>query len=282
MANETTFALVSSWLNDIKEGALLYAQANFIMPNVVTVYSDQTGMQARKVAEYGGGTVQTGLGETDDLNTQAFTLSEIATLSPAEIGTQFIVTDRRLESDVVDVMADLTQHIGYTVGKQVESNLCSNFSAFTGGTVGTAGNALAWADVYKARARLAAASVPGPYTLVLHEYQYYDLATAANVAALSVAGPLRIRDEIQSRYYVGSTGDIDIFTSNAGLSAGTAVFGGLFNRGALALDIRRPMRIELERDASKRATEVNATMIYAHGLRRAAWGIALLSDASAP
>src|SRR5690606_22113124 len=101
-------------------------------------------------------------------------------------------------SDVVDVMGDLTQHIGYTVGKQVEKDLCSNFNAFTGGTVGTGGSALTWADVYRARARLAAASVPGPYTLVLHEYQYYDLATAANIASLSLGGPLRVRNEIQS------------------------------------------------------------------------------------
>ena len=281
MANETTYALISSLLPDVYEAALMYAQESFIMPQLVTAYTDQTGMQDRKVSEYAAGTVATGLGETTDLATQAFTRSLLATLTPAEIGTQFIVTDRRVDSDDVDILADLAQHIGYTIFRQIEEDLVSHFDSFTGGTVGTGGAALTWADVYAARARLAAANVPPPYNLVLAEYQYYDLATAANIAAITSAAPLRVRDDIQSRYYVASVGDVDIYTTSV-ISAGGTVYGGMFNRGALALDIRRAMRIELQRDASLRATEVNATAIYAHGLRRPAFGISVVSDGTAP
>lgn len=283
MANETTYALISSLLPDVYEAALMYAQESFIMPQLVTVYTDQTGMQARVFSEYATGTVATGLGETDDLNaeTQAFERSTLATLTPGEIGTQFVVTDRRVNSDDVDVLADLAQHIGYTIFQQIESDLLSHFANLTGGSVGTASQPLSWGHVYAARARLAAANVPPPYNLVLSEYQYYDLATAANIASITAGAPLRVRDEIQSRYYVASVGDIDIYTTSA-LAAGTTVNGGMFSRGALALDIRRAMRIELQRDASLRATEVNATMVYAHGLRRAGWGITVTSDGSAP
>lgn len=281
MANETTYALISSLLPDVYEAALMYAQESFVMPQLVTVYTDQTGMQARKFSEYAPGTVATGLGETDDLTTQALARSLLATLTPAEIGTQFIVTDRRLDSDDVDILADLSQHIGYTIFRQIEEDLVGHFENFTGGSVGTGGAPLTWARIYAGRARLAAANVPPPYNLVLSEYQYYDLATAANLAGLSAAAPLRVRDEIQSRYYVASVGDIDIYTTSA-IAAGTTVYGGMFNRAALALDIRRAMRIELQRDASLRSTEVNATAIYAHGLRRDAWGITIESDGSAP
>lgn len=281
MANETTYALISSLLPDVYEAALMYAQESFIMPQLVTVYTDQTGMQARIFSEYAAGTVATGLTETTDLTTQAFTRSTLATLTPGEIGTQFVVTDRRVSSDDVDVLADLSQHIGYTIFQQIEQDLLSHFADFTGGSIGTASNPLTWGHIYAARARLAAANVPPPYNLVLSEYQYYDLATAANIASLTAAAPLRVRDEIQSRYYVASAGDIDIFTTSA-LAAGTDVKGGMFSRGALALDIRRAMRIELQRDASLRATEVNATAVYAHGLRRADWGVTITSDGSAP
>lgn len=283
MANETTYALISSLLPDIWEAALMYAQENFFMPTIVKTYTDQDGMQDRKVSEYSGGTVATSLGETDDLSTQAFSRSLLATLSPAEIGTQFLVTDRRLASDDVDVMADLSRHIGYTIFKQIETDLAGNFSSFTGGTIDNTGGTLTWQNIYNGRALLAAAAVPPPYNVVLHEYQWLDLATAANIAGIANAGPLRIRDEIQSRYYVGSVGDMDFFaTGTEVISAGTAVSAGIFNMDALALDIRRPMRIELERDASKRATEVNATAIYAQGLYRDAWGVTIISDASAP
>jgi len=281
MANETSHALISALLPDVYEAALMYAQASFVMPQLVTVYTDQTGMQARIFSEYSPGTVGVGLAETSDLSRQAFERSTLATLTPAEIGTQFLVTDRRVDSDDVDVLADLAQHIGYTIFRQVESDLLSHFASFTGGTIGAASEPLTWAKVYAARALLAGANVPPPYHLVLSEYQYYALATAANIAALTAAAPLRVRDDIQSRYYVASIGDIDIYTTSM-IAEGTDVYGGMFSRGALALDIRRAMRIELQRDASLRATEVNATMVYAHGLRRPAWGVAIRSDGSAP
>jgi hypothetical protein len=281
MANETTYALISSLLPDVYEAALMYAQESFIMPQLVTTYTDQTGMQDRKISEYATGTVTTGLGETVDLTPQVFDRNLLATLIPGEIGTQFVVTDRRLDSDDVDILSDLSQHIGYTLFRQIEIDLTSHFSSLTGGTVGALATRLTWQDIYKARAELANAAVPPPYNLVLSEYQYYDLATAANIAAITAAAPLRVRDDIQSRYYVASVGDIDIYTTSV-LGAADPTYGAMFNRGALALDIRRAMRIELQRDASLRATEVNATAVYGHGLRRPSWGVVIMSDGTAP
>lgn len=281
MANETTYGLISSLLPDVYEAALMYAQESFIMPNLVTLYTDQTGMQDRNFSEYSTGTVSTGLGETTDLTTQAFDRALLSTLTPGEIGTQFVVTDRRLDSDDVDLLADLAQHLGYTIFRQIEADLLGHFASMAGGAVGSIGTRLTWETVYKARAELANAAVPPPYQLVISEYQYYDLATSANLAGLSAPAPLRIRDDIVSRYYVASVGDIDIYTTSL-LGATDPTIGGMFNRGAMALDIRRAMRIELQRDASLRATEVNATAIYAHGLRRPAWGVQIYADGTAP
>jgi hypothetical protein len=49
---------------------------------------------------------------------------------------------------------------------------------------------LTWALIYEARARLRANNIPGPYSVVLHEYQWLDLAEAANLAAITNANPL--------------------------------------------------------------------------------------------
>ncbi|RMG80836.1 MAG: hypothetical protein D6712_17365 [Chloroflexi bacterium] len=282
MANETTYALIQSLLPNIYEAAMMYAQQNFVMPQNVTVYSSATGKQPRVFSEYAGGSVIDNVGETTDLTYQAFSRSAIATITPKEIGASFLVTDLRMESDDVDVIADLTQHVSYTVFKQVEDDLVSTFASFTGGTVGAAGSALTWSRVFEARAILAANRVPPPYNLVLSEYQWLDLASAANIAALSAPAPLRIRDDIQDMYHVATIGgDISVFTTPS-LTAGTAVSGGLFSPRAIALDVRRPFRLETERDASLRATEVNATMVYGYGLMRPSWGVTILSDGSAP
>lgn len=281
MANESTYALISSLVNPIWEAALMYARMNLVMPELVTVFTDQAGMQDRKVTEYAAGTVVTGLAETTDLTAQAVGRALLSTLSPAEVGTMYFLTDRRIASDPEDVAADIAEKVGYEVFKQVETDLVGLFDNLTGGTVGTAGSALTWQNIYQGRARLAAAGVPGPYSVVLHEYQWFDLATAVNVVALSSGAPLRIRDEIQSRYYVGSVGDMNFYT-NGVTSAGGTVYGGIFNRQAIALDIRRGFRIEPQRDASLRGTELNVTMIYASGVWRPSYGVAIVSDATAP
>jgi hypothetical protein len=283
-ASDTTYADIQSLLPDVYDAAMMYAQQNFFMPSLVTVYTDMTGMQARKGSKYAAGTVVTGLGETDDLDThtQEFARSAAFTLTPGEIGTQFFITDQRIESDDSEVLADLSQHIGYTVFKQVEDDLLGNFSTFTGGTIGTAGGTLSWGDVYDAVAILRATGVPAPYFAVLHEYHYRRLAQAANIAGLANPAPLDLRDGIQSNYLVQNIGGNAFLYTSGVPAAGTAVVGAVFSRAALAYDVRRGLRIEPQRDASRRGVEVNATHIYAHGLRRSAWGVTLIGDASSP
>jgi hypothetical protein len=50
----------------------------------------------------------------------------------------------------------------------------------------------------------------------------------------------------------------------------------MFARQAIALDIRRPFRIEPERDASRRGIELNASMIFGAGLWRPTFGVQVL------
>lgn len=280
----TTYALISSLVNPIREAALMYAMENFFMPQTVTVFGNQTGMQNRIFTQYSGGTVGTSLSETAELAKQTFARSALSTLTPQETGAGWLLSDRRMDSDdVQSITADLAEHIGYTIFKQVESDLAGLFPSFTGGTVGSGGTAMTWSFIYQGRAKLAAAAIPPPYNVVLHEYQWLDLATAANIAGISAAGPLQIRDEIQSRYYLGSTSDMDFYvTGDEVISNGATVYGGIYNRQAIGLDVRRALRIETERDASLRATEFNATIVYAKGLVRPSYGVAIASDATAP
>lgn len=283
MANETTFALIKQYLPEVWENALFYAKANFVMPGLVQTFTNLRSMVARNVTEYEQGSVNEDLGELEDLTPQQLTRRLLAQLVPAEHGMQYLVSDRRVEGDDESVLADAAMEIGYQMGKHIESKLLADMANFTGGSVGTAGQALSWSDVYSGRARLAAAHVPGPYNVVLHEYQWLDLATAANIAASTVAHSMQFRDTIQSQYYVGSQGDMNFYVSaEVPIDSSDDATGGIFNRQALALDLRRGLRLEPERDASLRATEINATMIYAHGVWRPSYGVKLVSDATAP
>lgn len=385
MANESTYALISALLPDIWEGALWYARHQFVMPALVTTWTDMTGMTSRKVSEYedDSETVQTALGETEDLTPVEFDRDLLTTLTPEEIGKQYLITDRRVESDTEQVFADAGIALGYSLGRQVEAYLMGDFASFTGGIYGSENSGFSMDHLYTARARLEAAAIPGPYYAVIHPYQYKDIHSA--FVNLSSPAPLEVRNDFQRSYYVTRVADFNIIVSslvpvvavqneqqtiavtgtptggtfklgfgeqytaaiayNADASAveaaleavaniGTgnvAVTGtttktiefqgtlagqdvplltlydnsltggtdpdvtialvqagknyaraGFFTRDALAFDLRRALRIEPDRDASLRSTELNATMIFAHGVWRPSRGVVLKSDASTP
>ncbi len=78
------------------------------------------------------------------------------------------------------------------------------------------------------------------------------------------------------------TGGTPVYTNvNTTPGAGYAT-GAIFNRQAMALDLRRSLRLESDRDASFRRTEINATMVYAYGQWRSDWGVQIQSLATAP
>lgn len=286
MANETSLPLISQYIDPIWEAALHYAQVNFIMPSLVRTYADR-GWARREVTEYSAGTVTENLAETQDLTPQQLIRNLLSVLTPAEHGMQYIVTDRRLETDTENVLADAAMEIGSAIGKHMELKLMGDFANLTGGSVGSAGSSLTWTNIYEGRARLSTAGVPGPYNVVLSEWQYLDLATVANIAALhsstqGAAAPLTVRNDIQNRYYIGSQGDMNFYVSgNVPVDGSDDATGAIFHRDALALDMRRGLRIEPQRDASLRSTELNASIVYAHGIWRPSWGVKIVSDSLA-
>lgn len=387
MANESTYALISGLIPAVWENALWYAQHNFVMPSLVTTFTDMRGFVARNVSEYvdDSASIQTGLGETDDLTAVAFDRDLLSTLTPTEIGKQHVITDRRVDTDPEGVMADAARGLGYSIGKSVETSLMGDFASLTGGIYGNEDNAFSMAMLYQARTRLEAAAVQGPYTAVIHPYQWLDIFNS--FVSLSNAAPLDIRNQAQRSYYITQVADFNIVVSSmvptvavqneiqtatlTGIPTGgtfklafgeqataaiafdataatvelaiealtnvgsgnctvtgsaggpwTFTFGGdlasinvptmtlydnsltggttpsvtiavtqegknyaraaLFARDALAFDLRRGLRIEPERDASLRHTELNATMVHAHGVWRPTHGVVLKSDASQP
>ncbi len=378
MANESTFALISDVLPDIWEAALFYAQHAFVMPSLVRTFTDQTGMVPRKNTLYIETGIQDNLAETADLTAVAFDRNLRSTLTPKEIGKQFVITDRRVESDLEDVMADAALDIGYTMGKQLETDLLNRFSSFELAQ-GAPATPITTTILTEARSLLEANAVPGPYTAVIHTYQYLNMF--ADFTALASPAPLDIRNQAVRNYFITQYADLRIVVSSllartvinevqsittAGSTAGTftltfagqttaaiafdasnaviqtallllsnlnsgdvvvtsasepwiATFGGqyigrnvpemtidgggltggtpavstttqgsasstagVFGRDATALDMRRGLRIEPERDASQRWTELNATMIYAEGGWRPERGVQVLGDSTAP
>lgn len=281
MAQFNTYSDISSFVNTVFEDALLVARDNNLMANLVTVYNDRQGMAIRKNSEYGTATIQS-IAETDDLTSQQFVPSNLSTLTPAEVGAQFVMTDQRLESDPFMVRQDAASELGLAMAQKIEKDLLGDFTSLTGGTIGAAGSAASWGYFYAMLTALRAQNAPAPYAFVCRPEQWHYMGKAVAPGATVTNSPV-LQDSIVGRFYVGSVSGVDIFvSSNISKDASDDAYAAMFNPQALALDIRRAPRIEPERDASRRGWELNLSAVYAHGVWRPRFGVKGLFDAALP
>jgi len=273
---------IAAFVQTVYEDAMLVVRENALATSLYTVYTDRSGTAARTRSDYGTATIQS-IGETDDMTSQAFTPSAGNSLTPAEVGAQFFLTDLRVETDPFPVRADAAMELGMAIADKIDTDCFSVFSSLTGGTVGTAGSVITWNYFYAMLARLVAQKAPKPYVFVCHPYQWHTLARAASVAsAVRTNAPEYLMDQVARNFYVANYSGVDIFVSSNVQTSSTNAYAAMFSRPALAFDNRRAPRLEPERDASRRGWELNMTSVYAYGVWKATYGIQGIFDATAP
>lgn len=273
---------ITAFVNTVFEDALFIARDNNVMANLVTNFNDRTGVAPRQNSQYGTATMNA-LAETDDMVSQAFTPSSIATLTPSEFGAQFFVTDLREETDPFTVRNDAAMELGMAAAQSIDTNLTGQFSSLTGGTIGAAGTIISWGYFFAMLSVLRGTNAPGPYAFVCHPYQWHVLAKAVTVAGGAQTNAPNFQDEVMRRFWVQTVGPVDIFTStNIAIDGSGDAYCAMFAKPALGLDVRRPFRIRPERDESRRGLELNASMVYAKGVWRPQFGVQGIFDAATP
>ncbi len=285
MPQLNTAADIAAYIQTIYEDAMFVAREQNIIAGLVTTYSDRTGLASRSASEWSQATINT-IGESDDLTSQAFNPSVISTLTPAERGAQFFLTDSRLESDPFEVQREAALELGAAMATKIETDVIGNFSSLTGGTVGAAGSTFTWSYLASAVAVLRNRKVPGPYYAVLHPYHALDLGIAVANMAQSTG---QMQTPSAGDGYLGGgnlgapLGLAGMFQSaNISVDSSDDAVSAVFNPMALALDSRRAPRLEPERDASRRGWELNMTAVYAHGVWRPTYGVKITADATTP
>ena len=274
MANESKASDISTFLNEIWEGAVLAARESTVVQPLVRNFSS-TGINDRYYSEYTGGTVGL-MSEATDMSSQTFTPGTVAKLTPVLYGAQYYLTDLRIESDPFAVRADASRDLGELMGNQVDSLMVGLFSSLTGGTVGSAGGTITWANFLASIAYLRAQFAPQPYVTVLHPNQWYFLANTIGAGQTVTNAPV-LQDAVARQFFALNAYGVDIYI-DGNITAGTAAYGAMFSRDALAFDIRRAMRIEPQRDASRGGGgwELNATMDFGYGIWRAKYGVQMI------
>ena len=276
---------VSSIAQRIEQDAYFIVRESGVYQKLITTFNDASGMNTRRSYKYNAGTA-VAIGDEDDLNSNAFTPSADQTLTPAEIGLQFFITDARAESDLPEnIMTDAAKELGFAALDKVETDLYGNVASLTGGTVGAGTATITWGYVSAAiaQAREANKSNSVPLVCVVHNFQWAVLAKAASVAGASVyANSPNFTEQMTRTGYVAQFMGVPVYQTYQARTTGTAFYGAVFPREAMAIDWRRPIRVRPERNESRRGLELNMSAIYAEGVWRPELGVQLYCLAETP
>lgn len=287
-AGNNVWSDISAIAQSVQEDAIFVVREASLLPSLVQTFNDMSGMNTRKGYQYNQGQAKT-ISDADDLSSDAFTPSLDQVLTPAEIGEQFFITDARKESEAPEsIMTDAARELGFAATDKLETDLIGDLASLTGGTIGAAGTVITWGYVAAAiaQARNANKNAAKPLAAVIHGYQWSVLAKAASVAGATVVNAPQTQDEITrnggANVKVATFMGVPIYQVFASADGSGDFTGAVFPREAIALDWRRPIRVEGERDASRRGDELNMSAIYAHGIWRPTRGVKMIFDAAAP
>ena len=276
----TTSSLTQELYANIVQSALYTLSENTVIRPLVRNY-DMTGTPGLTAQVPIYPALSAGdLTEGTDISVPTSFDTTSATITALEKGVLVTLTDLSKESASEDVAAAIGRQIGDAMAVKVDQDLANLFSGFSN-SVGSGAAEITVDDFFKAAAILRNNKAPGPYVSVIHPYQAYQIKKQITNAGstmshnLSDVGNVALRDG-----FVGRLAGIDIFESTviSGDSAGAYV-GAVMTQDALGYMVKRSMRIEEQRDASLRATEIVGSMAYGVKEIFDAYGVKIIGDA---
>lgn len=276
MASSTSTTLDDLFANIIAQ-ARFTAEEQSLMLGLVTQYNiaGQAGktIQVPKYPAIAAGD----LTEGTDMSSTTVSTSSVA-VTVGEVGAQVVLTD--LAAMGAGNPADeLGTVLGNAIATKIDTDLIGLFTGFSAG-FGAAAAELTVADLFKAAATLRANKVTGSMAAVVHPFQAYQLkAGLTNTFANPNGGDLQ--NEAMRNGYVGSIAGIDVYESaNVAIDGNDDAIGAVFAPEALAIALKSDFNLEVQRDASLRANELNATAVYGVAELDDSFGVKLTADAA--
>lgn len=273
---------LNSLFNTIFEDARFVAREMNLMTSLVRNYS-ASGWMARKISDYPEVSAVAKAEGVDFANPTTFNKTLAATLTPATIMAQVILTDERIDTDPDNARVDATTELGNSLATKIDTDLVGTFTSFSTDKGPGANSAATIADFAAAVSVLRNNKAPNPIYVVAHPYHWHDIwvllgQPGANQALLGDVANQALRD-----FYVGNWLNVQWFTSaNISVDASDDAISAVFNSGAIGFDSRKAPTLEAERDASRLAWELNVSAGYATGIIRQSFGVKYIADATEP
>ncbi len=156
----------------IEEAALKYVFRTYAMASRVSIKTDMSGWNARKISEYLPSRRAGELSEDTAIPNTTLVRVRKADVEPKEVGERYRISDRRTSTDLEDIVADVIEALGKSIGDKVEQDLQDAArSFFRGGTIGTGVADLALADMLTAAVLFRSRARRGQLFAVIHPFQ---------------------------------------------------------------------------------------------------------------
>lgn len=197
-----------------------------------------------------------------DLSNTALSSTQ-AQATAAEVGLMVTVSDVLVKISVSNVMGDVAGMVARSVAEKFEGDLAALMDDFS--NVTTAGSTLAPTDVLAGVSALEQRDIPGPYVGYLDPKQTGELrteiATTTSSYAVGRDGDL-VRPFGDSGFF-GTYMGLPIWQTSLVVTTSGLVGGAIFASGQAigGIELWGP-RVEYQRDASLRGTEVVGTQCY--------------------
>ena len=280
MANETTSSTLAELYTDVIQEAIFTFQETSVMRPLVTTYAINGQGKTVQVPVYGAVSAAAVAEGTDLANTAIDPTAVDITAS--EIGLMATLSDLGRDSASRNVGADIGKLFGDGLAKKVDSDLAALFTSFST-DVGSAGTELTPELLFKAQATLRALNIPAPYYAVFNPLACFNLKkvltnagynTSAN--AISDVGNQAMRDG-----FVGRVAGIDVYeNANLAIDVNDDSVGAVFHPASIGLAMKSDLKIETQRDASIRGTEIVASMTVGQGIVKNDYGVKVTVDSA--
>ena len=204
------------------------------------------------------------------------------TLTVSEVGLTAQISDLAMMASASNVVADIGRLFGEAIARKMDSDILSNVGSLSAG-VGGASTAATPALIFQAIAKLRSQGydTSNDCAIVLHPNVAYDIAST--LTSTFAAPASQIGNDALRNGFMGTLGGVPVYQSSLVNVAGGAAGdynSVLFHRDAFGLALMQDIRIESQREATKRGFDIVGSAIYGHGILYNAAGVYAQFDSS--
>lgn len=186
------------------------------------------------------------------------------------------ITDMLRDSAYNDVMAQLGDQAGRAIAEKMDAEAFAEFANFTD-DLGSTGKELTVADLFAAAAYLRGNKLTGPFYAVLHPGSAYNIKKSLT-ATSSFQQATTAGDNVFGGFYLGTIAGIACYESALVGTSSDDATNAVFAPQAIAHSMRGSIRLETQRQAAFRATDLVLTAVSGAKVIQPTFGVKLTAD----